>query len=230
MSSPENYKLFPFDSKKKRMSTFVKNESFPTGYRLYTKGGSENAMVYSSRYIDKETGQVNPITDEIKEYVNHQINEMNKKNDFIYEKELEEFKKQDANGKVGVFDSESWFALQTYNGGDKIGNLNLIETFANNAFKTLELLKSMGFKILDSISQGAGALWERTHTSVMPMGTGIISTLLNEVKKHDNIKVLTYVEAKEILTNVVETFINIIHIILSIQIIFYIRIFKFIFF
>ena len=79
MSNPDNYKLFPFDSKKKRMSTFVKNENFPTGYRLYTKGGSENAMVYSSRYIDKETGQINPITDEIKEYVNHQINEMNKK-------------------------------------------------------------------------------------------------------------------------------------------------------
>ena len=79
MSSPENYKLFPFDSKKKRKTTFVKNENFPTGYRLYTKGGSENAMVYSNRYIDKETGEVNPITDEIKEYVNHQINEMNKK-------------------------------------------------------------------------------------------------------------------------------------------------------
>lgn len=115
--------------------------------------------------------------------------------------ELEEFKKNNPDGKSGVFDSENWFALQTYNGGDKIGNLNLIKTFANNAFGTLTLLKNMGFKILDSISQGAGALWERTHTSVMPMGTGIISTLLNEVKKHDNIKILTYVEAKEILSN-----------------------------
>lgn len=115
--------------------------------------------------------------------------------------ELEEFKKNNIDGKSGVFDSENWFALQTYNGGDKIGNLDLIKTFANNAFGTLTLLKDMGFKILDSISQGAGALWERTHTSVMPMGTGIISTLLNEVKKHDNIKILTYVEAKEILSN-----------------------------
>ena len=44
MSSPDNYKIFPFDSKKKRMTTFVKNENFPTGYRLFTKGGSENAM------------------------------------------------------------------------------------------------------------------------------------------------------------------------------------------
>lgn len=117
--------------------------------------------------------------------------------------ELEEFKVQneELTGGAGVFDSENWFALQTYNGGDKVGNLNLIKTFADNSFKTLELLKSMGFKIFDSISQGAGSLWERTHTSVMPMGTGIISTLLDEIKKHDNITIKTYVEAKEILKN-----------------------------
>ena len=131
------------------------------------------------------------------------INDEHKKLQDKVRTELEEFKtlNNKLDGGAGVFDSESWFALQTYNGGDKIGNLSLIETFANNAFKTLELLKGMGFKIYDSISQGAGALWERTHTSAMPMGTGIISTLLNEVKKHDNIKVLTYVEAKEIITN-----------------------------
>ena len=131
------------------------------------------------------------------------INDEHKKLQDKVRAELEEFKtlNNKLDGDAGVFDSESWFALQTYNGGDKIGNLNLIKTFANNAFGTLTLLKDMGFKILDSISQGAGALWERTHTSVMPMGTGIISTLLNEVKKYDNIKILTYVEAKEILSN-----------------------------
>lgn len=117
--------------------------------------------------------------------------------------ELEEFKSlnNELTGGAGVFDSESWFALQTFNGGDKIANLTLVETFSDNAFKTLELLKNMGFKIYDGISQGAGALWERTHTSVMPMGTGIISTLLNEINKYNNIKILTHVEAKEIIVN-----------------------------
>ena len=38
-----NYKQFPFDSQRKRMTTFIKHESFPTGYRLFTKGGAENA-------------------------------------------------------------------------------------------------------------------------------------------------------------------------------------------
>ena len=79
MTSPDNYKLFPFDSKKKRMSTFVKNPDFPTKYRLFTKGGSENAMAYSNRYIDKNTGAVRELTEDIIEFVNNEINEMNKK-------------------------------------------------------------------------------------------------------------------------------------------------------
>ena len=33
-----SYKQFPFDSKKKRMTTFIKNKDFPTGYRLFSKG------------------------------------------------------------------------------------------------------------------------------------------------------------------------------------------------
>jgi magnesium-transporting ATPase (P-type) len=61
------------------MSTFVKNENFPTGYRLFTKGGSENAMAYSNRYIDKSTGAVKELTEDIIAFVNNEINEMNKK-------------------------------------------------------------------------------------------------------------------------------------------------------
>ena len=32
---------------------------------------------------------------------------------------------QAAGGK-GLFDSANWFALQTWNGGDKVGNLTLV--------------------------------------------------------------------------------------------------------
>ena len=79
LSNPENYIISPFDSKKKRMTTYVKNENFPTGYRLFTKGGAENAMIYCDRYINKNTGQVQQLTEEIRNYVNNEINEMNKK-------------------------------------------------------------------------------------------------------------------------------------------------------
>ena len=73
------YKISPFDSKKKRMTTYVKSDKFPTGYRLFTKGGSENAVVYCDRYINKNTGKVEELTDEMKEFIGNEINEMNKK-------------------------------------------------------------------------------------------------------------------------------------------------------
>ena len=78
LSSPENYKIFPFDSNKKRMTTFVKNEIFPTGYRLFTKGGAENVTLYSSKYIDKKTGDIKPFNEDIKYFINKEIEEMNK--------------------------------------------------------------------------------------------------------------------------------------------------------
>ena len=79
LSDPENYKISPFDSKKKRMTTYVKHNTFPQGYRLFTKGGAENAMVYCNRYINSNTGEIREINDEIKNFVNNEINEMNKK-------------------------------------------------------------------------------------------------------------------------------------------------------
>ena len=79
LSNPENYKISPFDSKKKRMSTYIKNDQFPTGYRLFTKGGAENAMIYCNRYLNPNTGEIKDINEDIKTFVNGQINEMNKK-------------------------------------------------------------------------------------------------------------------------------------------------------
>jgi len=79
LANKDFYKISPFDSKKKRMTTYVKSDKFPTGYRLFTKGGAENAMVFCNRYLNKETGKVENLTDEIKNYVNHEIDEMNKK-------------------------------------------------------------------------------------------------------------------------------------------------------
>ena len=79
LSDPNYYKISPFDSKKKRMTTYVQHNDFPTGYRLFTKGGAENAMSYCTQYIDKTTGRVEQITDEVRNFVNSEIQNMNKK-------------------------------------------------------------------------------------------------------------------------------------------------------
>ena len=50
-----NKKQTPFDSNKKRMTTYVKEND--KTYRLYTKGGAENIKKYCKYYIDSETGE-----------------------------------------------------------------------------------------------------------------------------------------------------------------------------
>ena len=76
LTSSENYKQFPFDSQRKRMTTFVKNESFPTGYRLFSKGGAENVLSYCDKYLTSE-GKEEKITNKVEKYIQDEIREFN---------------------------------------------------------------------------------------------------------------------------------------------------------
>ena len=55
LSNEDSFKQFPFDSKRKRMTTFIKSKDFPTGYRLFSKGGGENARVFCHYYLEPDT-------------------------------------------------------------------------------------------------------------------------------------------------------------------------------
>ena len=52
------FKQFPFDSKRKRMTTFILNKDFPKGCRLFSKGGAENVSIFCSSYLDPDTGEI----------------------------------------------------------------------------------------------------------------------------------------------------------------------------
>ena len=72
------YKQFPFDSKRKRMTTFVKNEEFPSKYRLFSKGGGENAALFCKSYLDPENGTIKPMDDKAIQRIKDSIEEFNK--------------------------------------------------------------------------------------------------------------------------------------------------------
>ena len=78
ISNKKFYKQIPFDSKRKCMTTFVKHDIFPTGYRLYTKGGAEKVKQICKSYIDPDTGDVKPITDNEKKFISDCIEQFNK--------------------------------------------------------------------------------------------------------------------------------------------------------
>ena len=74
----KSYKQFPFDSKRKRMTTFVKSKDFPTKYRLFTKGGGENSVIYCKNYLDPDSGTVKQLDDRIITQIKESIESFNK--------------------------------------------------------------------------------------------------------------------------------------------------------
>ncbi len=108
LSSADNFKQFPFDSKRKRMTTFVKNSEFPKGYRLFSKGGAEKATTYCKSYLDPKTGNIEPLKDENLTFITDTIEDFNKDKlrslyicyKDITQEEYDNCEKFDANGNL----------------------------------------------------------------------------------------------------------------------------------
>ncbi len=91
----------------------------------------------------------------------------------------------------GIEDSPEFYAKQTWEGGDKVGNKELVDVLCFNAYDGLEWLKSIGIKFSDKISQGAGSLYRRTHSSLDKAGTGYIKAYLdNLASKGDKAEIM----------------------------------------
>lgn len=104
------------------------------------------------------------------------------------QKQWDEYK---ASGRTDLFDSKEWYALQTWINGDKVGDLDLVKKLCYDAYEDYEWIEDMGMSFSDKIGQGAGSLWQRTHTSTMQMGTGFISTYLDKIESMDNVTIYT---------------------------------------
>lgn len=110
-----------------------------------------------------------------------------------------ELKTYEEAGRTDIFDSDAWYALQTYDGGDDVAELDLVKVLTFKARDGYDWINSLGMEFLDKIGQGAGALWQRTHTSTRPMGTGFISTYVDVLKAYgDKVTLHTSTTAKSI--------------------------------
>ena len=78
LSNEDSFKQFPFDSKRKRMTTFIKSKDFPTGYRLFSKGGGENARVFCNYFLDPDSCTKKALDDSVSMKIKQSIEEFNK--------------------------------------------------------------------------------------------------------------------------------------------------------
>lgn len=95
-------------------------------------------------------------------------------------------------GKTDVlFDSPELHTIQAYIGGKRkaldgteiTGKFDLVSTLCNNALPTIKWLEGYGVKFKDDIGTVLGALWPRTHGTVMPLGTGYVQPLADAAAK-----------------------------------------------
>ena len=100
-------KRVPFDSKRKRMMSCVKSPNFPTGYRVFSKGGAEKVKESCSKYMDINDGSIKTLGDAEMCDISNKIEKFNKamlrslyvSYRDITEEEYNNYDKEDSNGK-----------------------------------------------------------------------------------------------------------------------------------
>lgn len=145
-------------------------------------GGNTVRCASAYNTADPDRQEALPMTDTLKAAVEKAIAEepVNDDHAKLIADVKAAYESYQASGSETLFDCAEWHALQTYNGGDKIGFIPLIRKYAENTLDTLHWLAELGAPLSDKVSQGAGALWQRTHQIAAPAGTGIIEPLYNK--------------------------------------------------
>lgn len=89
-------------------------------------------------------------------------------------------------GHKYIFDSVEFHTLQTYDGGDYVGNLPLIQITCARAAESVGWMSDYGLKWKDEVTTYVGALWPRSHeVQEYKSGLGFINIFLDTIEKKD---------------------------------------------
>ena len=97
----------------------------------------------------------------------------------------------------GVEDSVEQHIQQTWEGGDKVADLELVTKLCSEATDGLLWLESLGMKFKPAITTATGALWPRSHKAILPDGTGYLDVYHNVLADTD-VQICYEVKANEI--------------------------------
>lgn len=148
-------------------------------------GGNTLRCASAFNAADPDRQKALPMTETLKEAVVKAINEkpVSEEHAKLMADVKAKYEAYLKSGSKTLFDCPEWHALQTYNGGDKVGQIPLIRQYSNNVLDTLHWMQSKGSPVMDRVSQGAGDLWQRTHQLDAPAGLGLIDPLYQAAVK-----------------------------------------------
>ncbi|MBM6859753.1 flavocytochrome c [Clostridium saudiense] len=99
---------------------------------------------------------------------------------------------------LGIEDSIELHYTQTFEGGDKLANPDLVRTLVENAYPALEWLESLGMEYTDNLITVLGGLFPRGHKPVKPLGTGYVDAYMNYIN-NNNVEVMVETKAEELI-------------------------------
>jgi urocanate reductase len=114
------------------------------------------------------------------------VNDAHQELQEILKQQYDEWKES---GSTAVLDSAEFFALQTWAGGDKVADLELVKELTFNAYDDLMWIRDLGWEYNDVITTGSGSLYPRTHTSVRPLGVGYIDAYMSKIADDENCQI-----------------------------------------
>lgn len=97
-------------------------------------------------------------------------------------------------------DSVELHYKQTFEGGDKQGDPELVRTLVTNAWDGVEWLKGLGMEFKPGTFTVLGGLWPRAHKPVEPVGTGFFKAYNTYIDSHDNIEIMFNTKATNLIT------------------------------
>lgn len=96
-------------------------------------------------------------------------------------------------------DSVELFYTQTYEGGNKEGDPELVRILVENSWSGVEWLKSLGMEFYDDVFTVTGGMWERAQKPVEPEGSGFFKTYQAYMEKNEGITMVYNTKAEELI-------------------------------
>jgi Ca2+ transporting ATPase len=139
-------KSFPFTSDRKKMSVLISHDSYPSKYRIYTKGASEIILNSCNYYLNPENLEKSTITDEhkgifgdtIKKYARLTLRTICLAYKDITQQEYEDWEKKDSDGKYDI--EERDFTL--------IGIIGIKDTLRDGVDEAVSKCHTAGISVL----------------------------------------------------------------------------------
>ena len=92
-------------------------------------------------------------------------------------------------------DSVELHYTQTYEGGNKLADPELVRTLVENVWDGVEWLQSLGMEFEEEPFTVLGGMWPRAHKPKLPVGTGFFKAYQDYVDSHENIEIMLNTKA-----------------------------------